>query len=193
MTKSSASRRERRLKQKRGRPSGTFAPLLEDRERFSIAAWLLFDPVLGSHRAAYFATVLIEEAAPFEIGTVEGLLSTASANYRPPPGTLADLDDRARTLAAKAKKICSRASKRELDWLNFSSGALQALITFAVMGDAKGIGRALKMLRQAGWGEILARVERRLDSKTEPFDQDRLRAAGRRLLEALRKRNALKT
>jgi hypothetical protein len=197
MTASSAARRQRRLKKKlerRGRPRGTFAALLKDPQRFSVATWLLLEPGLGPHRAACLATVLIEETTPIELGTVEGLLSTASAAYRPPPGTSADLDDRARALADKAKLVTSRASESEFDWLSISSGALRARIIFAVAGDERGIEHAVKILRHAGWGKLLARLGHRLDPVgIRPFDQDRLRAAGRKLLEALRERDTLKT
>jgi hypothetical protein len=192
MTASSAARRQRRLQKKlerRGRPRGAFAELLKDPQRLTVATWLLLEPVLGPHRAACLATVLIEETTSIELGTVEGLLSTASAAYRPPPGTSADLDDRARALADKAKLVTSRATPKEFDWLTASSGGLLALIVFAVAGDTKGINFAVKILRHAdaGWGKVLARLRHRFDPVgMRPFDQDRLRAAGRKLLEALR-------
>ena len=72
MTKSSATRRQRRLARKpsRGRPTGTFRSLLEDRQRFSVAAWLLFEPVFGPHVAARLAIVAIEENTPIEFYTL---------------------------------------------------------------------------------------------------------------------------
>ena len=195
MTKSSSARRERRLgrklKSKGGRPSGTFRPLLTDPQRHSVAAWLLCEPVFGPHRAAKLAIVTIEETTPIVFSTLEGLLVT-SADYMPPRGAAdADFDEQARSLAAKAKLIASRANETELNWLVFSSGALRGLIKFMAEGNWSGVVEAQRLLRQAGWADILARLARRLDIPSEaenlrPFDKGRLRAAGRRLLAAMR-------
>jgi hypothetical protein len=201
MTKSSAAaRRKRRLehKPKPGRPPGTFASLFKDPQRFSVATWLLLEPMLGPHRAACSAIILIEEITPIEIGTIDGLISTASADYMPPRGTYSDLDDRARDLAAKAKLVASRATERELAWLAVSAEALRGLVAFVVMGDAVGTDQSLMILRHADWGEIIARVGRRLgialrEEAIQPFSESRLRVAGRRLLEAMRAKSAAKT
>ena len=193
MTKSSAARRQRRLasKPQRGRPSGTFRPLLKDPQRFSIAAWLLFEPVVGPHVAARLAIVAIEETGPIEISTIEGMLVTSAA-YLPPPGAAAaDFDEQARSLAAKGRLAASRATESELAWLVRSSGALRGLIGFMGAGNWVGFELSRKLLWQADWASVLTRIGRRFDIPTDPkdlqpFDKRRLRAAGRRLLAAMR-------
>ena len=193
MTKSSPGRVGRRLKHrpKGGRPAGSFRPLLSDPQCSSVAAWLLLEPMFGPHVAARLAIVTIEETTPIEFSAIEGLLVT-SADYLPPRGAAdADFDEQARSLVAKARLIASRANETELDWLVVSSGALRGLINFAAQGNWGGVEVAQKLLRQAGWGDILARLAHRLDIPLEseslqPFDKDRLRAAGRRLLAAMR-------
>ena len=69
MTKSSANRVGRRLKHKPkgGRPAGSFRPLLTDPQRFSVAAWLLLEPLYGPHVAAHLAIVAIEETTPMSL------------------------------------------------------------------------------------------------------------------------------
>jgi hypothetical protein len=200
MTKSSPGRRERRLKHKhepkRGRPRGTFASLLKDPQRFPITAWHVFEPALGPHVAARLAIVLVEENMPISIETLEDLF-VVSSTYMPPPGTQADLDDRARDLAAKARLATSRATEDELAWLTASSGALRALIAFMAEENWAGAQQALELLRHVGWGGVLARAGRRFGIALEaenlrPFDKSRLRAAGRRLLEAMRQKKATK-
>jgi hypothetical protein len=194
VTKSSGRRIERRLKHRPrgGRPAGSFRPLLKDPQRFTCPAWLLLEPLFGSHAAARLAIVAIEETTPIEFSTIEGLLSVASAEYLPPRGAAAaDFDEQARSLAAKARLIANRATGTELDWLILSSGALRALIKFTAEGNWSGVAEAHKLLRQAGWADILARLARRLDIPLEPgelrpFDRNRLRAGGRRLLAAMR-------
>jgi hypothetical protein len=192
MSKSSAARRQRRLARKpqRGRPSGTFRALLKDPQRFSVAAWLLFEPVLGPHVAARLAIVAIEENTPIELSTLEGALVTSAA-YLPPRGAAAvDFDEQARSLTAKAKLVASRATEDELAWLVGSSGALRGLIGFMAAGNWLGVEQARKLLQQAGWGDVLSRIGQRFDlppdaTSLRPFDKNRLRVGGRRLLAAM--------
>lgn len=189
MTKSSTSRIERRLKRKGGRPVGTFRPLLDDPQRHSIAAWLLFEPLFGPHAAARLAIVAIEETGPVEIGRVEGLLSMLSAAYEAPLGAPeADFAVQASSLAAKARRATSRATAAELDWLIESSAYLRGLIGFVATGNWIGVREAYRLLVQRGWGNVLARFTRRLNlpEVSRSIDPNRLRAAGRRLLAASR-------
>lgn len=163
-----------------------------DPQRFSVAAWLLLEPLYGPHVAARLAIVAIEETTPIEFSTVENLLLVTSAEYLPPRGAAAaDFDEQARSLAAKARLVASRANETELNWLVVSSGALRGLIKFMAEGNWSGVVEVQKLLCQAGWADILARLARRLDIPLEaeslrPFDKSRLRAAGRRLLAAMR-------
>jgi hypothetical protein len=70
--------------------------LLKDPQRFSIAAWLAFEPRFGPHVAARMSTVLIEEQTPITIQDVEGLLLVIGADYKEPTSAKAsnsrDLD-----------------------------------------------------------------------------------------------------
>ena len=60
----SGARRERRLAYKRlGRPPGTTASLLRDRQRFAIATWVAFAADFGPHVTARLVTVFIESHA----------------------------------------------------------------------------------------------------------------------------------
>jgi hypothetical protein len=193
MSKSSVARRQRRLALKplRGRPSGTFRPLLKDPQRFTVAAWLLLEPVFGPRAAGRLAIVAFEEKTPIEFTTLEGAM-VMSFTYLPPQGApAADFDEQARSLEAKAKLLASRATAKELDWLIASSAALLGLIGFMAVGNWLGVRLAQKSLQQAGWGDLLARIGRRFDLPADmqslrPFDKNRLRAAGRRLLAAIK-------
>jgi hypothetical protein len=191
VTKSSTTRIERRLKckPKGGRPEGTFRSLLDDPQCYSIAAWLLFEPLFGPHVAARLAIITIDETGPIEIGRVEGLLTMLSAEYKPPPGAPgADFDVQASSLAAKAKLTASRASAAEFDWLIESSAYLRGLIGFVASGNWTGVREAHRLLLERGWGNVLARFTRRPDLSDvgKSIDQSRLRAVGRRLLAASR-------
>ena len=197
MTRSSAARRQRRLKQKskRGRPAGSFTDLLKDSQRFTVATWWAFEPALGPHVAARLATVLIEEQRPLELAALEDLLVVVSGDYASGPG--GSLDDHASGLAAKSRLVASRATERELAWLTRSSGALVALVEFLAEGNWRAAWRALELLRGAGWNPVIERVGRRiggaLRSNAAPFDEGRLQAAGRRLLAAMKAAKAAKT
>lgn len=186
MTKLSSSRVGLRPKHKGGRPVGTFRPLLTDPQRHSIAAWLLLRRLLGPHIAARLAIVAIDETEPIEIGRIEGLLTMLSAEYTPSPNS--DFDDRARALAAKAKRAASRATDAEFEWLIASTAYLRGLIGFVAAGNWTGVHVTYRLLLERGWGEVLARFTRRLHlaDASKPIDQARLQAAGRRLLEACR-------
>jgi hypothetical protein len=192
VTKASAGRRQRRV-ERRGRPAGSYASLFKDRQRFSIAAWLALEPIVGPHAAARGAIVWIEEKAPITIQDVEGMLHVAGADYVPATPS-EDLNDRARTLARKARLVTSRATKRELSWLCQSSGALAALARFMADGDAVGIATTLELMREVGWGEILDRVGRRLTpalrSNFLPYEGP-LTARVRRLLAAMQAQEKL--
>ena len=101
-----------------------------------------------------------------------------------------DLDEQARSLAAKAKLVANRATEDELAWLIWSAGTLRGSIKFMAAGNWLGVKQAQKLLLQAGWAGVLARVGGRLNIPLEsknlrPFDKDRLRAGARRLLAAM--------
>jgi hypothetical protein len=188
VTKASAGRRRRRL-EKRGRPTGTYASLFKDPQRFSIVAWVTLEPIFGPHVAARAATVWIEEKTPITIQTVQNLLIMVGADYASPPGASEDLDDHARALARKARLVTSRATRREFAWLTQSSGALLALMRSLAEGDVEGANRAVELLQEAGWGEIVERINRRLvpalRANFPPFEGP-LTAKARRLLAAMR-------
>ena len=191
MTRSSVARRQRRLA---GRPSGTFRSLLKDPQRHSVAAWLLFEPMFGPHAAARLAIAAIDEDSPIEFSTLDGVLMAASFTYKPPRGApAADFNEQARSLATKARLVASRATETELTWLAASSGRPGSLIGFTAAGNWVGLEQSQKLLKQAGWGDVLKRIARRLDIPADvksltPFDRDRLRAGGQRLLAATRAR-----
>jgi hypothetical protein len=116
-----------------------------------------------------------------------------SADYTPP--ATRKLKDYADELTKKARLVTSRATARELAWLTQSSGALQALITFLIRGDIVGFEQATKVLRQAGWHEILDRFGTRIAPSLRaqfPLYEGPLSAAARELLAALRARTAPK-
>jgi hypothetical protein len=159
MTKASESRRKRRF-ERRGRPTGSYRPLLKDRQRFSVATWLTLKPLFGPHIAARAAVVWIEGKTPITVESVEGLLLKIGADYEPVAN--GDLDAYSSQLADKARLVTSRATELEFAWLTQSSGALVALIKFIMEGDVAGFDQVLKVLRQVGWGEILDRIGRRL-------------------------------
>jgi hypothetical protein len=183
VTKASLARRERR-----GRRKGSHAPLLKDRQRFTIAVWLAFVDFFGPHESARLAIVLVEETTPITIETIENLLVVAAADYRQ-VSLKEDFDDRARALTRKVELIRGRASGHELKWLVRSSGAVRALVDFVAVGDVGGANRAIMLLEHAGWGDILEHVQGRIDaalrSNWPPFE-GQLKAAGRRLLAAAR-------
>ena len=194
MTKASETRRRRRF-EKRGRPTGSYRPLLTDPQRFSIATWLTLEPIFGPHVAARAVTVWIEEMTPITIQDVEGLLLVIGADYKPPISDKAsrarDLDAYASQLADKARLMTVRATEREFAWLTQSSGALLAGMKFLMEGNVAGRDLALKVLRQSGWGEILDRIGSRLApavlANFPPFEGP-LSAQAQQLLAVLRAR-----
>ena len=74
-----------------------------------------------------------------------------------------DLDEQARSLAAKAKLVANRATEDELAWLIWSAGTLRGSIKFMAAGNWLGVKQAQKLLLQAGWAGVLARVGGRLN------------------------------
>jgi hypothetical protein len=193
MTRASAGRRRRRL-ETRGRPTGSYTSLFKDPQRFSIAGWLALDPIVGPLAAAETAITWIEERTPITFRNVEGLLVMISADYTPP--ATKELKDHADDLVKKARLVTSRATESELAWLTQSSGALKALITFLIRGNIMGFEQVAKVLRQAGWGEILDRFGARIAPSLRaqfPLYEGPLTAAARELLAALRAKTAPKT
>ena len=195
MTRASPSRRSRRL-ERRGRPTGSYKPLLKDPQQFSIAAWLAFEPRFGPHVAARLAIVLIEEKTPITIQDVEGLLLAIGADYKPPTSDKAsrtrDLDSYASQVAEKARLMTARAPPREKAWLTQSSGALGALATFLMNDKPTGVDRTIELLLRAGWHEILDCIVGRLDlallraSRGIPPYEGSLSAKTRSLLAVMR-------
>jgi len=188
MTKASESRRKRRF-ERRGRPTGSYRPLLKDRQRFSVATWLTLKPLFGPHIAARAAVVWIEGKTPITVESVEGLMLRIGADYKPAPASERDFNSYASQLAKKARLVTSRATELERAWLDQSTGVLITLVTFVMEGNVSGIAQALKMLRQSGWDEILDRVGGRLTpalrANFPPF-KGRLSAKARHVLAILR-------
>jgi hypothetical protein len=205
VTKASVGRRKRRFERRGGRPTGSYKSLLTDPQRFSIATWLTLAPIYGPHVAARAATVWIEERTPITLEFVKGLLRMISANYKEPTSAKAsksrgprrlrqparNLDGYASQLADKARLMTARATEHEFAWLTQSSGALFALMKFIMEGNTVGADQAIKLLRQAGWGEIIDRIGGRLAPDVRanfpPFEGP-LTAQAPRLLAALRAR-----
>jgi hypothetical protein len=205
VTKASAGRRKRRFERRGGRPTGSYKSLLKDPQRFSIATWLTLAPIYGPHVAARAAAVWIEERTPITLEFVKGLLRMISANYKEPTSAKAsksrgprrlrqparNLDGYASQLADKARLMTARSTEHEFAWLTQSSGALFALMKFIMEGNTVGADQAIKLLRHAGWGEIIDRIGGRLApdvrAKFPPFEGP-LTAQAQRLLAALRAR-----
>ena len=193
MTRASAGRRRRRF-ERRGRRTGSYKSLFKDPQRFSIAGWLAFDPIVGPLAAAEMAITWIEERTPITIQNVEGVLVMISADYTP-PATM-ELKGHADDLVKKARLVTSRATESELAWLAQSSGALTSLITNLIRGNVMGFELAAKVLRQAGWGEILDRFGARIAPSLRarfPAYEGPLTPAARELLAAWRAKTEAKT
>jgi hypothetical protein len=192
VTRASPSRTRRRLQQKKlGRPEGSHVNLLRDPQRFFFAGWLAFTWMgLGPFVAGQLATVLIEEATPIAIEGIEGLLLAVSAPYASADSSGAVFDEHVRTMVRRCRLTIGRATDRECEWLARSAGAIEGLLGALALGDAAGADRALTLLDRDGWPEVIERVRTRCDtalrSNVPPFDLDRLRAAGRRLLDQAR-------
>ena len=170
---------------RRGRPSGSLVRLLDDPGRFEVAAWHAFTELgFGPYPAAYLATFFIASDKPITTEIIDGVLLKSSTEL-----PMASVRGHANRLRHKAPEAVRRASEHELKWLTTSAGLLVALVQNIAASNASGIRITLELLRQAGWGETLDRVGRRLEatlrSNFPPADGELSRSAAR-LLRRLR-------
>jgi hypothetical protein len=190
VTRASISRRERRL-QRQGRPKGSSVRLLDDEQRFSIAAWAAFGEMgLGPLVAAELALVLIESDGPVSIEDIDGVLVNASAKFT---GRTTTLKKRADWLARKSRTAITQSNDLEHAWIVEASGVLRALIHFIAADNLSGAARSFDLLAQLGWEPTLTRLQRRFDAAVRtnlPPYEGKLSAAARRLLAHAREQQA---
>jgi hypothetical protein len=196
MSQSRTSRKrelQRELQRKKpGRPVGSRASLLVNRRRFALAIWRALDGLglPGPYDLAGLATVLIEEGGPISIEAIDGLLVAVSARY--PDVSMTSFDSRIDRLVRDARSLPEKVGKREADWFAVSIGAVQGVIVFAAADNPAGVRRSLEVLRNAGWGVVIDRVQTRISralrGNVPPFDEGGLGRRGRRLVAMLRER-----
>jgi hypothetical protein len=196
MTKASPNRLTRRFVRKRpGRKPGTHFPLLEDPQRFVIAAYVAFcAQALSPFEAARLAIVLVGERTPISITDLDGVLLVLSGEYDP-VGRPQELDDRVRLLVRKARHLLEIANEPERRWLEQSAGAVVGLCSMLAEDKRRGAARALQILREAGWGATIEQVGARMTTALRgnfPPYEGRLRKAGRARLERARADRARK-
>jgi hypothetical protein len=156
--------------------------LLDDPDRFEIAAWLAFSAGLGleDYPAARLVIFLAADA-PITTESIDSVLLKSSTVHK-----TATVDGRTDRIVRKARESVVRANASERAWLDYSSGLIVAAIrTAAAANTARVALVALDRLRAAGWGDILDRIGARIeDSSRSNFlaaDNELSRSAARML------------
>jgi hypothetical protein len=165
----------------RGRPHGATIRLLDDPRRFEAAAWIAFFK-LGPYPAGYL-TAFFASDKPITTESVEAvLLKSATAHS----GDVEEYADR--MWRRKIRQVIARADKREQAWLTMSASLILAVCKHVAEGNAGGMQISLVMLRQAGWGETLDRIGKRVEaslrSNFPPAECPLSRTAARLLRQA---------
>ena len=196
MSRSQTSRKrelQRELRRpKPGRPIGSRASLLANPRRFALAVWRALDGLGFDHPydLSALATVLIEEDGPISIEAIDGLLVAVSARY--PDISMTSFRTRIDRLVRDARSLPEKVGKREAHWFAVSIGCVQGVILFAAADNPAGVRRSLEILRGAGWGVVIDRVQSRISralrGNIPPFDESGLGPRGRRLVAMLRER-----
>jgi hypothetical protein len=195
-SRTSRNRELRRELRRPGRPIGSRASLLANPRRFALAVWRALDGLGLDHPydLGALATVLVEETTPITIEAIDNFLVAVSANYHEPAMT--SFSSRTDRLVRDARALPEKAGKSEADWFALSIGCVQGVILFAAADNPAGVRRALEILRSAGWGVIIDRVQTRISralrGNVPPFDQSGLGLRGRRLLAVLQERENAK-
>jgi hypothetical protein len=201
MSRSRASRTrelQRELRRpKAGRPHGSHTSLLDNTRRFALAVWRALDGLGLDHPydLSALVTVLIEEREPITIESIDSFLVAVSSRY--PTISMTQFNSRIDRLVRDARALPEKIKKSdEVEWLAVSTGCVHGAIVFAADGNLTGVRRALEMLRSAGWGVIIDRVQARiataLRGNVPPFDESGLGPRGRRLVGLLRERENAK-
>jgi hypothetical protein len=175
-----------------GRPIGSRASLLANPRRFALAVWRALDGLGLDHPydLSALVTVLIEEHTPITIEAIDKLLVAVSGRYR--NISMTSFRTRIDRIVRDARSLPEKVGKREADWFAVSIGAVQGVIVFAAADNPAGVRRALEILRGAGWGVVIDRVQSRISralrGNVPPFDESGLGPRGRRLVAMLRER-----
>jgi hypothetical protein len=175
-----------------GRPIGSRASLLANPRRFALAVWRALDGLgLDSpYDISALVTVLIDENGPITIEAIDNLLVAVSGRYR--DIAMTSFRTRIDRIVRDARSLPEKVGKREADWFAVSIGAVQGVIVFAAADNPAGVRRALEILRGAGWGVVIDRVQSRISralrGNVPPFDESGLGPRGRRLVAMLQER-----
>jgi hypothetical protein len=162
MTKSSAARRERRLRRGAGRPKGSRVTLAHDPRRFSMAVrFLLTETGMGRYESAYLASAAIDSTAPITVEQAEQALTRFSLAFRDRRHT-PDLSHYADWTVKKMANSFGRATRGERDWIAASVAAIVTLLRRLAAADIAGACLSLDMLVDLGWDPIIERLRDRL-------------------------------
>ena len=166
-----------------GRPK---VRLLDDPDRFEIAAWLAFSvgPGLEDYPAARLVIFLAADA-PITTESIDGVLLKSSTVHK-----TATVDGRTDRIVRKARESVVRANASERAWLDYSSGLIVAAIRSAAAANTAPVALiAFDLLRAGGWGDMLDRIGTRIEAplgSNFPAADSELSRSAARLLRRLK-------